>query len=84
MHRISGRPDNPTFPVSGRILDLMAGYPAGYRILQIAGYPENLKCYHDNLSGIRLLDSPDIRAAGYLAKSVSGASLVIVTNTDKV
>jgi hypothetical protein len=46
LHRISGwsdiRPHNPDFfwnMVSSRIPDLIAGYQAGYRILQKAGYP---------------------------------------------
>jgi hypothetical protein len=46
MHRISSRldirPDNPAFfkiRYPAGIPDLIAGYPAGYRILQIAGYP---------------------------------------------
>jgi hypothetical protein len=30
----------------------------------------------DRISGIRLLDNPDIRLAGYPAKTVSGASLL--------
>jgi hypothetical protein len=45
MHLISGWPDiRPDYPalfkdlVSGRIPDLMAGYPARYRILQLAEY----------------------------------------------
>jgi hypothetical protein len=46
MHRISGRPDirpdNPAFfeirYLAGYRI-LLAGYPAGYRILKIAGYP---------------------------------------------
>jgi hypothetical protein len=46
MHRISGLPDIRPYDVafinnlvSGQIPGLMAGYPVGYQILQIVGYP---------------------------------------------
>jgi hypothetical protein len=42
-----------------------AKYPAGYPVS--GSY---------RISGIRLLDNPDIRLAGYPAKTVSGASLL--------
>ena len=53
------------------------------KVTKIAGYPDNRKSgirpYRISglKAGIRLLEKPDIRPAGYPAKSVSGASLLV-------
>jgi hypothetical protein len=49
-------------------------YPA------ITGYPVS-GFWIGRISGIRLLDQPDLRPAGYPAKTVSGASLVHRSST---
>jgi hypothetical protein len=50
-----------------------AKYPGGYPAL--TGYPVSGFLIR-LISGIRLFDYPDIRPAGYPAKTVSGASLI--------
>jgi hypothetical protein len=46
-------------------------YPAGY----LVSGPNRIS---GQISGIRLMDKPDIQLAGYPAKTVSGASLYII------
>jgi hypothetical protein len=83
MHRISSRIIRPfLYPVSGRILDCNAGYPATGSVLLFIYKKKKKNCqpkYPDGypvLLGIRLLDLPYIRSAGYPAKTVSSAFLI--------
>jgi hypothetical protein len=64
-----------------------AKYLAGYRYPALTGYPAGYPVsgfWISRISGIRLLDKPDIRPTGYPTKTVSGASLYFLSNLNVV